>query len=521
MSLRSCEKRFKVLQKRKKVKTEQAIFFDIENQTITIIDNGIVIRRYSADDAKTIQDYHSDAHSRHKLIMGPRGSSKSSASIAEIFFKTYLNPACSDGVKRARWLVGRETYGELQTTTIKTFEHWFGHDCLGYTPRKSPPLGAKFKYFDGEAYTELEIYFISFDNEKSAKKALSLEVTGAYFNEAKMISIAAIDEIDGSLGRYPALPDRDQAKLDQYWTGIIYDTNSFEEYHPFYYRFVSNPDTGYAFFKQPGGMVEHDNSGRFSENKAAENTKNLVANYYMHLARGKSERFIRTQICNNFGINEEGKPVHAEYSERLHSVDIISFDNKHPILIGFDYGGTNAALIVQYVNGQLRAIKELIGYREGLREFAGTRVKDWLRDYAKDLNVKTCVGDPADNYSIESAKNSSKIVTESLGIKTHSAVTNEIKRRVDSVDKFILSRSGSGEPGLLISRSGCPTLHAGLGGKYHLKLQKTDGNERVVQKPAKDGIYDHPNDCLQYLALEVLEGAIYDYVPNGQLSYAI
>ena len=89
------------------------------------------------------------------------------------------------------------------------------------------------------------------------------------------------------------------------------------------------------------------------------------------------------------------------------------------------------------------------------------------------------------------------------------------------MDKFILQRSGSGEPGLLVSRKGCPTLHAGLCGKYQLGMVKLKGNERVIQKPVKDGVYDHPNDCLQYIALEILSASSLDYVPSSPLSYEI
>lgn len=504
MSFASCLKRIEALEYSAQFKTQQHIFFDIEKRTIEVRDSERVIRRYSPDDAPTILAYHKDISSRHKLIMGPRGSSKSSGSIAEIFFKTFLNPPCVDGVKRARWLVGRETYGELQTTTIRTFEHWFGHDCLNYKIRRQPPIEARFEYFDGECKTELEIIFVSFDNEKAAKKALSLEVTGAYFNEAKMIAIAPIDEIDGSLGRYPALDDRIPERLNEYWTGIIYDTNSFEEYHPFYRRFVTHPDKGFKFFKQPGGMNEVS-GGVFKENLSAENIHHLVEGYYRNMALGKSHQFIRTQICNQFGVYEEGKPVHAEYDPKLHSVDTIEVDNNYPIYLGHDYGGTNATLVAQYIDGQLRVIKELIGFKQGLRDFMQGTVKDWLRLNATGCTVKSSVGDPADNYAHITAEYSNATVTDALGIKTDSAVTNNVKARIDAVDKFILKRVGGAEVGLLVSRSGCPTLHAGLSGKYKLKIVKSGGSERLVEKPDKDGVYDHPNDCLQYIALEIAE----------------
>lgn len=477
----------------------QYIFIDSDALTITIKNKaGAVIQFYTPEAAPTVAKFHRDEESLHRLDMGPRGSSKSSGMCAEPFFRLFTSAACKDGVKRARWLFARQTYGELRLTTIKTFEHWFGHPELSWSINNQPPIQARLKYFDGEYQNELEILFVSFDTPDAAKKALSFELTGAYFNEAAGIPLAAIDIVVGSIGRYPAASDR--IKDLNYWAGIIYDTNSFADYHPFYERFVANPAPLHTIYLQPGGLIEYE-PGKFRTNPNAENLKNLPQGYYEKMAHGKPLSFIRTQICNQFGAYEHEKPVHPEYDAQLHSVEDIEIDLVYPLDLYHDYGGTNATLVTQYIKGQLRAIAELIDVSDGLRKFQSVRVRNWLAEHAPDAVIGKSIGDPADNYSLENANNSAQIVTDALGIATRKAITNSIKPRIDAVDYFILKQLSNGERGLKVSRKGCPVLHAGLSAKYHLTLKKVAGEDKVVEVPLKDD-WSHPCDCLQYGALE-------------------
>ena len=160
-----------IASKRSNLKT-QFVFIDNESKTITIKNkNGEVIRYYTADYAPTILRFHEDDNNFHRLIMGPRGSSKSTGCCAEPFFRLVPSSPCRDGIKRARGLIGRETYGELRTTTIQTFSHWFGLPELNWKIRWQPPISATMQFFDGEYLCELEIFFISFDNAAAAKKA--------------------------------------------------------------------------------------------------------------------------------------------------------------------------------------------------------------------------------------------------------------------------------------------------------------------------------------------------------------
>lgn len=43
-----------------------------------------------------------------------------------------------------------------------------------------------------------------------------------------------------------------------------------------------------------------------------------------------------------------------------------------------------------------------------------------------------------------------------------------------------------GKPGLLLNKSGCPTLHRGLSGAWHFKRLQISGEERYQDTPSKN-----------------------------------
>ena len=57
-------------------------------------------------------------------IRGPFGSGKSTACVMEILRRAKMQRIGTDGKRRSRWAVIRNTYPELKTTTIKTWHQW-------------------------------------------------------------------------------------------------------------------------------------------------------------------------------------------------------------------------------------------------------------------------------------------------------------------------------------------------------------------------------------------------------------
>ena len=72
-------------------------------------------------------------------IMGPVGSGKSYACCAEIFLRAVKQEPNADNIRKTRFAIIRNSYPELRTTTLKTWQEIFPESQFG-TMRWSPPI---------------------------------------------------------------------------------------------------------------------------------------------------------------------------------------------------------------------------------------------------------------------------------------------------------------------------------------------------------------------------------------------
>jgi hypothetical protein len=101
--------------------------------------------------------------------------------------------------------------------------------------------------------------FRALDRPEDKKKLLSLEVTGAYINEAREMPKEVFDVLQQRVGRYPS-----KMQGGPSWFGIWMDTNPWHTGHWGYKLFSVTKPEGHVLFEQPGGMDED-----------AENVENL------------------------------------------------------------------------------------------------------------------------------------------------------------------------------------------------------------------------------------------------------
>lgn len=239
--------------------------------------------------------------------MGPLGSGKSVCCAVELFRRAREQKPDASGKRKTRFAVVRNTYGELKTTTVKTWLAWWGEHFGSFNG--SPPMTHTISQSlaDGTKI-ECEIIFLALDDEADAKKLLSLEVTGIYFNEVREIRRAIVEAADGRIGRYPSM-----AEGGPTWYGIIADTNMPDEDHWLYELDTSGAE-GWEFFKQPGGVVKVD--GKWVQNPAAENVKNLIPGYYQNQLAGKTEEWIQVYLASQYGrLPVEGAYFATEMAE--------------------------------------------------------------------------------------------------------------------------------------------------------------------------------------------------------------
>jgi hypothetical protein len=100
-----------------------------------------------------------------------------------------------DGVRRSRWAVIRKTYPELRSTTIKLWHRWVSPE-LGRRVDEGPPFH-HIKMGD----MGLEVLFVALDRPQNISKLLSMELTGAWVNEAREVPKPVIDGLTGRVSR--------------------------------------------------------------------------------------------------------------------------------------------------------------------------------------------------------------------------------------------------------------------------------------------------------------------------------
>jgi len=156
-----------------------------------------------------------------QLIMGPYGSGKSTICVNKIVRHACSMPRWKNGRRRAKWLIIRNTSGELQSTTLQTWLQWFG-DLGDIRKRQKPLLTYEHTFNDGRGLIELELVFIALDRDEDIRKLKSIEATAAYINELSEVPQAVLHHLIGRVNhRYPS-----QAFCSEpYWSGIIADTN--------------------------------------------------------------------------------------------------------------------------------------------------------------------------------------------------------------------------------------------------------------------------------------------------------
>jgi hypothetical protein len=154
--------------------------------------------------------------------------------------------------------VVRNTYRELEDTTINTFKEWVREGKFGVWHQSDHIFELNFETEEGTK-VEGDVLFRALDRPDHVKKLLSLELTGCYFNEWKEIPFPITSIMRTRVGRYPRIED-----VPRYWSGVFGDTNPFDTDHYLYRLFEEERPPGHTRFKQPGGR-----------SRDAENVENL------------------------------------------------------------------------------------------------------------------------------------------------------------------------------------------------------------------------------------------------------
>jgi len=441
---------------------------------------------YSA--TATSRYFHS-SKARVKGILGPIGSSKSVTCCMEMFSKAMAELPGPDGVRKTRWLVVRSTFPELKTTTIKTFMEWFGD--MGTLTFDSPiRYHAVLPLADGTTL-DWEVWFKPIDGSQDSLDSLrSLEITGAFLNEAHEFPPEVYDLLRGRVGRF-----RPHKQQDPAWDGLILDSNYGNSASPLR-DYVMNAPEGWEFFEQPPAVLWDNALSKWVVNERAENIEHLPGglNYYRFQLTGMKEHNIRQLLACQWATPRSSKPVYPEFNSRAHVYKgRMQPDPTLPLVIGIDFGLHAAATFGQMTKlGGLRILDEVWDDDIDLESFLDKAITPKLHKDYRGLRVEVC-GDPAGQGRSALDKRTPFMVLKAKGFSAVPAPSNALVLRRDAMKGFMERIDG------LIVNPQCERLIEGMSGAFGYKRMADGSYSNEVMK----NVHSHIAESAEYLAMYV------------------
>lgn len=308
-----------------------------------------------------------------RFAVGPVGSGKSTACVREVVRRAFRQRRGPDGLRRTRFVIIRNTYSQLRDTTRKTFEQWVPA-WLGTWHEQS--FTFKIEWDD----VDCEVLFRALDRPEDVRKLLSLELTGAYINEAREIPKHVLDVLETRVGRYPS-----KAQGGASWFGIWADTNPWHGGH-WGAKLFAKQLAGYELYRQPSGR-----------SPKAENVENLPSDYYRRLCVGKSSEYIKVYADGEDADSDVGA-IWGAWMAALHARGgVCAFDHgADRVYTSWDLGRADSTAIWFWrigANGLPQILDHYENVGQGLSHFFAV-VDGKPYQYAKhllphDAKVKT------------------------------------------------------------------------------------------------------------------------------------
>ena len=439
-------------------------------------------------DGEVLNEYAGDDY-RVSLIIGPLGSGKTTTTIQKMLKKIVTQRPNRNGERKSRWVAIRNTYPDLETTTIPDFREIFTDDLGTFKFSTPPRFQMDFPLADRTRVIS-EVFFLALDQMEDVRKLRGTQLTGGWLNETKEIPRAVLDMLDSRIGRYPS-----RAELGDYWHGILGDSNAPDEEHwlaEFYY----DTPRGWKVYMQPGGV--NLVNGEWVLNPAAENLRFLPRDYYYNLIQGKKKDWISVNVENKFGAVKDGKPVHPDFSRDLHvSKTTLPFEPSAVIYIGIDFGRTPAATFGQLVNGQWRILRELVTEDMGAHKFGGI-LRRFINKEFEEVAKLDVWGDPSGEAMAQTRDETPFDMLAAQGVEAFPTFTNDPDIRIAALDN-LLTRVEDGQPSIVIDPS-CKVLIKGLNNGYQFKRLRVSGEDRFHDK-THNNKWSHVVESLHYLLL--------------------
>lgn len=421
-----------------------------------------------------------------RAVLGPVGAGKTVICILEILYQAIRQEAGRDNVRRTRTIVIRQSYPQLISTVIKTFEDWLGP--VGKMTFGTPIVWrAKFPLDDGTS-VEMEVMFMALERADDASKLRSLEVTNAMISEYAEIPEEILKMLRTRVGRYPAKKNGVEATRPCIWM----ESNPPNTRSHWYRLFEVTRPKGHVLFRQPAPLFYDPDTEEYTPNPLAENIENLPGGYeyYYNQIHGATRDFINVYVLGEYGATYSGQPIFQEYSDTEHCApDVLRPIQKNALVCGIDFGLNAAVVITEQTSiGALHVLDEVCGEDIMLDAFLDDHLRPLLWQEYNGWPL-LFIGDPSDNTG-----KAGYTLLRDRKWACQPAYTNDPIQRWDAV-KWFLTRRG----GFSLSPR-CELLREGFLGSYHFKKTAKQMDAPHTGRADK-GPTSHPHDALGYAAM--------------------
>ena len=441
-----------------------------------------------------------------RVLAGPVGGGKAVTCVHELVRLAMGQAPNAKNIRKTRAVIVRNTADQLALTTRKTVFDWLPPGEAGIWKAVEKTFILMAKLADGTT-VESEWLFIALDTPDDVRKALSLETTFIWGNEARELHQDVVDGLLGRLNRYPSMKDGGPTR-----SCALFDTNMPDE-DTWWHNKMEEPPSNWAICKQPPAILKPlVYTERFSEepeevlldkdaqewcvNPECDNYDHLPKQYYPNLIPGKTEDWLRVYLRSEYGRSLSGTPVYektftADFHVAKDPIKPIR-GGDYPVIIGLDFGRTPAAVFKQRdPRGRVVTIAELVSENMGIETFIRTKLNPYIAN-----NMQGCTflvaPDPAGYAKQQQNEMSLVDVLKDAGFKCVKPPTNKPELRIQAVERLLVQQL-EGKALYLIDPA-CTSLIKGFRYGYRYKIKK---NGEMEDRPDKNE-FSHVHDANQY-----------------------
>lgn len=226
--------------------------------------------------------------------------------------------------------------------------------------------------------------------------------------------------------------------------------------------------------------------------------------YDREKARRTAEE-IAQELDINYNISA-GKPFIVGFNRAYHVMKLSTVIGKE-LILGWDYGYLHPCCVVTQLDakGRWLILDCVFGEDEEVGEF-GTRVGEFLNINYPNMPQR-CWGDPAGEQKSDKSKRTSVEILKSIGFTISSVASNTPDTNYDARKRIM-----EGKLKLLIG--GLPALLINDIPRNQIIIEAFEGGYRypeankygaIVEKPVRDGYYEHPMNSLEYIAVNIFK----------------